>query len=564
MRARDQLSDLLRRLGESATSKGPGRHPVANDGFFVESFADVLERLQAEGAHQEGAADELLAAEVSQIQAVMKARGLSIRGLAGKVSVSRSVLNRLFSAPSTGTRIGTLASIAAVLEVPLLGVDARELSSPVEQPAAEPAPPASAIHPSTPSATHVEKAPVSPNAEQAAPSTRSTTNTARPTPAAKVRPTPPSRNRSEPPKEPPQRVHIDSQAKPSDRPASKPDPAPSAESATDRSVADADAAGERAPKISHLDLLRQKYGLERQLQAMDAALAEAKSQLEAAKDQHASAPRSPSHATGTRSTEQTRHQERVATASYAVGTVASLAAAGVAGGSTKAAIGAGAVGALLCTGGHLARSQSPETARIARNIGAGLVITTGLTYAGRWAWQKYKARSDKSADAKEPGTPEQPDAEFGPDASSAGSMPVVEAAQREQHDQSADEVSIYSEQPGGEAAQQTPLERLAEALGIPEFAQVQSVTPDAAHSPQVEDQVEPPQRSFDELMRLLGMTTQDQEQVDTQPSTSEGLGLSATLEPAPPRDPPSRHTEVSAESNSDAASPLLAWLDQMN
>jgi len=70
------------------------------------------------------------------------------------------------------------------------------------------------------------------------------------------------------------------------------------------------------------------------------------------------------------------------------------------------------------------------------------------------------------------------------------------------------------------------------------------------------------------------VTTQAQEQVETpldvqraQP-TSEGLDLFellATLEPAPRRDdPPTRHQEDKAEPNSDAANPLLAWLDQMN
>ena len=74
MRARDQLSDLLLRLRESTAARTPGRPDAGDDGFFCEPFAEVVRRLQAEGDYQDGSADEVLAAEVTQLRSALKAQ----------------------------------------------------------------------------------------------------------------------------------------------------------------------------------------------------------------------------------------------------------------------------------------------------------------------------------------------------------------------------------------------------------------------------------------------------------------------------------------------------------
>lgn len=147
MSTREKIAELLHDLHlhvSASESAEPTQALLSDEHFFARPFTDVLKRMQAENSYAAGPVDEILTKEVALLQRAMTDRKLSIRGLCQRVQVSRGVLNRLFSKPSPGTRIGTLAWIAAALNVSLLGVERRHRKT--EAPSRDASPSRAAPH----------------------------------------------------------------------------------------------------------------------------------------------------------------------------------------------------------------------------------------------------------------------------------------------------------------------------------------------------------------------------------------------------------------------------------
>lgn len=130
MSTREVVGDLLALLhatahGRESPLAGPRRQAaeeLARAPFRV-VFARVLE--EGNEASQLGSPREELSRLVGVFSEALKDKSWSIRRLNKETGKSRRILNKLFSSPSTGTHLDTVAKVAVALNVPLFGVAVR-------------------------------------------------------------------------------------------------------------------------------------------------------------------------------------------------------------------------------------------------------------------------------------------------------------------------------------------------------------------------------------------------------------------------------------------------------
>jgi len=363
MSIRKRIADLLlqksRGVHASREDEATGPdHPV-DESLCKMSFSDVLALLQAEGSFAPGTTDDVLEAEVTRLRQAMTERGLSIRALSGRVKVSRRILNRLFSSPSPGVHIDTLATIAAALDTPLMGIESSTDSS-------------ASPREMTSTQANGDQATEWPPSSGVSPVEERVSTTSPRSPESSFFET-----------------YFGSQTKQVSHAATTETIQPPREERTSPRQPQTDSSRSRNHASSFEPLKESPL-----FQALNAGQEAWKPAAQASEGR--------AHAFATELSGHGQRIEKISTIGYAGGVAACLAARAFSKDSPAVALGVGGVGAVLLAAGRSAEADAPQTGRILKSVGTGMAVTTAMVWAAQGmarVLERHKRSGNGNSDA---------------------------------------------------------------------------------------------------------------------------------------------------------------------